>query len=171
MSAIKNADRIVFIDNGEVVEDGTHKQLIALKGRYFEMVKSIYSELEQSQGLQTNEEQQSTLAEEVRRYSMAESLDFSIKPVEVEFDHKKDSVKYWASFKRLLRLVKVDWIILTLAVISAIVLGFSLPLFSLVFAEVYGVSVRIKRLTSQCLKTYVHQKSNRYCHCPTKMKH
>lgn len=149
ISAIKNADRIVFIDSGEVVEVGTHKQLISSKGRYYDMVKSTYSELEQLQGEPANEEQQQPLAEEARRYSMAESLDFFISPVEEEPSHLKDTVEYWESFRRLLRLVKVDWLILTIAIISAAVLGFSLPLFSVVFAEVYGVSVKNCRLASQ----------------------
>ena len=37
LSTIFNADRIVLISNSRILEQGTHKELIALKGAYFEM--------------------------------------------------------------------------------------------------------------------------------------
>lgn len=38
LSAIRNAERILFIDKGIVIEDGTHSQLVGMKGRYYEMI-------------------------------------------------------------------------------------------------------------------------------------
>jgi ATP-binding cassette subfamily B protein len=35
LSAIKSADVIVMMDKGSIVEQGTHKELIALQGRYY----------------------------------------------------------------------------------------------------------------------------------------
>ncbi|MBD5349249.1 MAG: peptidase domain-containing ABC transporter [Bacteroides sp.] len=40
LSTVKNADRILFMENGRIVEDGTHHQLIALKGRYYNLVSN-----------------------------------------------------------------------------------------------------------------------------------
>lgn len=37
ISTIKNADKIVVLDDGKIVEQGTHQQLIDLKGSYFEL--------------------------------------------------------------------------------------------------------------------------------------
>ncbi|PID87648.1 ABC transporter permease, partial [Candidatus Gracilibacteria bacterium] len=38
LQTVKESDRIIFIENGKVVEDGTHKELIKLKGQYKKML-------------------------------------------------------------------------------------------------------------------------------------
>lgn len=40
LSTVKNADNIIVLENGEVVEQGTHKQLTFQKGKYYELVKN-----------------------------------------------------------------------------------------------------------------------------------
>ena len=40
LSTIKNADQIVVLDNGEIVETGNHDDLIRNEGYYFELVKN-----------------------------------------------------------------------------------------------------------------------------------
>lgn len=37
LSAVQNADVICFLENGVVVESGTHAELIQRRGRYFAM--------------------------------------------------------------------------------------------------------------------------------------
>ena len=39
LSTVKNADQIVVLDKGEIVETGTHKELVRKKGAYYNMVK------------------------------------------------------------------------------------------------------------------------------------
>lgn len=40
LSTVKNADQIVVLEKGEIVERGTHDELISKKGKYFELVKN-----------------------------------------------------------------------------------------------------------------------------------
>lgn len=40
LSTVMNADQIVVLDKGKIVEIGNHDELVALKGNYFELVKN-----------------------------------------------------------------------------------------------------------------------------------
>lgn len=40
LSTVKNADKIVVLENGEIVEEGTHAELTLIKGKYYELVKN-----------------------------------------------------------------------------------------------------------------------------------
>jgi len=40
LSTVKNADKIVVLHNGRIIEQGSHHQLAGLKGRYFELVRN-----------------------------------------------------------------------------------------------------------------------------------
>lgn len=40
LSTVKNADNIIVLDDGEIVEQGNHQSLVAKKGSYFNLVKN-----------------------------------------------------------------------------------------------------------------------------------
>ena len=39
LSTVKNADQIVVLEKGAIVENGTHKELVEKKGAYYYLVK------------------------------------------------------------------------------------------------------------------------------------
>lgn len=47
LNTIKDADNIIVIDQGKIVEQGSHEELMRQKGVYYEMIKSQYESLEE----------------------------------------------------------------------------------------------------------------------------
>lgn len=169
LSAIRDADRILFIDKGHVIEDGTHSELMAAKGRYFEMVTAGNMD-EESESEEEDEEHENVVDEvkqngiEIpkrielnraiseqknnRNYIRALSVDEMEKELEKEkkladeeeSEASDHNIQYWEAFKRILSLTKPEWMIMFLATVSAAIIGASLPLFAILFGEVYGVS-------------------------------
>ena len=45
ISSVKNADQILVLKNGEIVERGTHKELLKQEGEYYNMVQDQYKDL------------------------------------------------------------------------------------------------------------------------------
>ena len=44
LSTIENADRILVMDKGKIVESGTHKELLKLKGYYTKLYQKEFNE-------------------------------------------------------------------------------------------------------------------------------
>ena len=44
LSTIRNCTRIMFVNDGQIAECGTHEQLMALKGRYYELCRAQYAD-------------------------------------------------------------------------------------------------------------------------------
>ncbi len=40
LSTVKDADKIILLENGKIMEEGNHEELAAKKGKYFELVKN-----------------------------------------------------------------------------------------------------------------------------------
>ncbi|WP_431199171.1 hypothetical protein ACQ86K_28215 [Mucilaginibacter sp. P19] len=40
LSTVSNADNIIVLDKGRIIEQGTHNQLTALKGDYYKLVRN-----------------------------------------------------------------------------------------------------------------------------------
>ena len=40
LSTVMNADQIVVLDKGEIIEKGNHQELVALKGSYYQLIKN-----------------------------------------------------------------------------------------------------------------------------------
>ena len=40
LSTVVNADNIIYLEDGKIAEQGTHKELVELKGKYYELIKN-----------------------------------------------------------------------------------------------------------------------------------
>jgi ATP-binding cassette subfamily B protein len=47
LSTIRSADRILVIDQGRIVEDGNHHELLRLRGRYYELYTNQFTQEQQ----------------------------------------------------------------------------------------------------------------------------
>ena len=39
LSTLRKADRIIVVDKGEIIENGSHEELMALKGKYYKLIQ------------------------------------------------------------------------------------------------------------------------------------
>ncbi|XP_055301725.1 multidrug resistance protein homolog 65-like isoform X2 [Sitodiplosis mosellana] len=168
LSAIRNADRIVFLDKGVVVEDGTHSQLMVQKGRYYEMITAgrlkdenedeiedvhqpVYNNFIENpiyMSAHPNNGPPVTISTPIINASpffndqnVAESYFRSVK-VDVNERKVKDEsderIQYRKVFKRIFTLIKPQWFTVLLAVIFACFVGAILPTFAIIFGDIYG---------------------------------
>lgn len=49
ISAVKNATRILYMEDGRIVESGSHDELVARRGRYYEVYREQFRDFEQLQ--------------------------------------------------------------------------------------------------------------------------
>lgn len=47
ISAVKNADEIIFLDNGRIIERGTHEELLKLQGNYYDVYCEQFKDFEE----------------------------------------------------------------------------------------------------------------------------
>ncbi len=52
ISAVRHADEIIVLENGSIAERGTHEELLAKRGLYFEMYESQYGDMDMAAALQ-----------------------------------------------------------------------------------------------------------------------
>lgn len=57
LSTIVNSDRILVMDKGRIIEDGTHKELMEKKGSYFALYMSQFRDMSLEEQLSTYQEQ------------------------------------------------------------------------------------------------------------------
>ena len=41
LSTVRNADAIMVLEHGDIIERGNHDELLALKGRYYELYTGV----------------------------------------------------------------------------------------------------------------------------------
>lgn len=147
LSTIVDADKIIVIDKGIVVEEGTHSELMRAKGFYYELaVATADKKNENDESIETkNEEGQVFKRSE---FLHMESLDFvrANSRNSVSEDSSKESEtdsipkeKYPAPLSRLLSLNSPEWFYLTLGSICAAIVGASFPVFAVLFGGIYGL--------------------------------
>ncbi|XP_034103967.1 multidrug resistance protein homolog 65 isoform X1 [Drosophila albomicans] len=156
LSAIRGADKIVFIHDGKVLEEGSHDDLMALEGAYYNMVRA--GDINMPDDVEKDEN-----IDEAKRKSLAlYEKSFETSPLNFEKNQKNsvqfdeplvrslkesnkqqeaiaaDKPKFFSTFARIVHLARPEWCYLILGVISSIAVGCLYPAFSIIFGEFYG---------------------------------
>ncbi|RIA99770.1 ATP-binding cassette transporter [Glomus cerebriforme] len=151
LSTIKNADKIVVMSQGDILEIGRHDELIASKGVYFGLVQAqeLKTKKEESDLFDDDDDDQSvsiTLDEKkhknfLRRIETKASTVKSIQEIEENEKRSKQS----APIARVLRLQKPEIPYLIIASLGAMINGSVMPLFSLVFSTLLSIFAEIDK--------------------------
>ncbi|XP_044268848.1 ATP-dependent translocase ABCB1-like isoform X3 [Tribolium madens] len=133
LSTIRNANRIVVVSQGTVIEEGTHSELMEKKGAYFDLV--------QSQGLSETEE--TTKEEQQRQNGVVEMTKTSETAVAEgisteDLNDTKEENK-GSAIIQILKMNKPEWFHILTGCITSVINGSALPIYGLVFGDIIGV--------------------------------
>ncbi|CAF0902236.1 unnamed protein product [Adineta steineri] len=166
LSTIKNADIIVGLDRGQVVECGTHDELMQNKGLYYELV-TAQSEKEKEKELENENDPEDELEEELAKQAIAPTKPksrrlsrqistalrrasiVSAKSVTSETsesgndanlikDEEKQSGFRMPIIFQVMRLNAPEWFYLVIGGIASLGYGAVTPAFSLIFSSIFG---------------------------------
>ncbi|KAJ3573412.1 hypothetical protein NP233_g2453 [Leucocoprinus birnbaumii] len=149
LSTIKNSDKIYVMTSGEVVEQGSHDELMSLQGTYSRLVEAQNLK-KQTGGLPTGGEntpiprapseedikERSKGAELARRVSSVYEKE-SLKQVDIEVGGEEVKEKKYSAFYLAMRMgaiVKDEWLKFLLGSIFSIIVGLIYPAFGIVYS-------------------------------------
>ncbi|XP_060520770.1 ATP-dependent translocase ABCB1-like isoform X2 [Cylas formicarius] len=143
LSTIRNADRIIVFDQGRVVEEGSHQQMMEAKGAYSKMINSQgYTEL--------NREDDKINEVQTRKSSRVKSMTFSSHSGygsdsdDADTEVVEEETEELSSFQVITKILKTnsrEWLALSAGCLASVLNGASLPIYGLVFGDILGVLV------------------------------
>ncbi|KAI8098769.1 P-loop containing nucleoside triphosphate hydrolase protein [Halteromyces radiatus] len=162
LSTIRNADMIVVMDNGKLIEQGTHKELIELGQVYADLVKKqeiASNEDESSDEINTeietpsSDEEKMTFVVDEPKVSTAElekviTTTSIVDPLttstqtayELKIERMREDkalkISQSAPVLRVLYDMRPEWFLLSIGYIGASISGIPFPLFALLFSKV-----------------------------------
>ena len=153
LSTIKNADKIVVMSNGEIVEVGTHQELIAKNGHYTNLVNAQELKTKDST-LQLTDK---PIVDKTAGTALTISIPDQVTEVAVKDDKESEEVSEEDKKKQfeakvlkenktplmdVLRMQKGEYGYIVLGVVGSSAGGALLPIFGLIFGEVLNVFSR-----------------------------
>ncbi|XP_060520271.1 ATP-dependent translocase ABCB1-like [Cylas formicarius] len=147
LSTIKGANKIVVLSKGSVVEQGTHEELMALKGEYHALVTT---QAKSEELLEKNYQRESTEVEDE---------DSNIKLVKEELTDVDQDVDIFVKKASIWSIVKMnapEWFYLIVGSIGAALMGCSMPIFAVIFGSILQVLENTDA-------DYVRSETNKYC--------
>ncbi|XP_076263945.1 ATP-dependent translocase ABCB1-like isoform X1 [Rhynchophorus ferrugineus] len=131
LSTIRNADRIIVFDKGQIVEEGSHAKLIESKGVYYNMVNSQgYTEIKNENDTKNNLEKSGS------KLSLSSKEHLLVDP---EKDDESEDVVSSGVLMKILRINSPEWVSMVVGCLASLMNGASLPVYGLIFGDFLGV--------------------------------
>ncbi|XP_055920973.1 ATP-dependent translocase ABCB1 [Eupeodes corollae] len=130
LSTIRRADKIIVIDKGQVVESGTHLQLMELKGQYFNLVTTQLGDV--SDALSPEIEGKTDLFAEDE-----DETEIAIVKEDEPLQTSEEESSY--SLVAVMKLNKTEWPQILAGSISSIIMGCAMPAFALLFGGILQI--------------------------------
>jgi ATP-binding cassette subfamily B (MDR/TAP) protein 1 len=168
LSTIRNADLIVVMQSGDLIEQGNHNDLLALNGVYAELVrkqeiatKQNGSNVEELNSEELLKREQLEIAAEKQRVDAADSnekdstthlfkttsrasVDAYELKIKKEKEERKVAMKQKVPLKKVLMQMRPEWPLLAIGIAGAAIAGAVFPCFALIFAQVISQLVNPK---------------------------
>lgn len=143
LSTIANADRIVVLDEGRVVEEGTHSELLASKGHYYSLVSAsgadaVTAALADVQPLEADG-CGDLLPQELARQLSTPRVSVDDAALEDLPSKEKEETEpaYDAPLSRIMAVNRPEWLHIFVGCLASATVGTALPFFAVLFGEVY----------------------------------
>ncbi|KAK7871055.1 hypothetical protein R5R35_007257 [Gryllus longicercus] len=148
LSTIAAADRIVCLADGRVVEQGTHSELLALKGHYYALVAAaagaeggaLAALGAAAEGVPLEQDGRADQLPEVlaRQLSAPRLSEDDLQPLDVaRLKHEGEEAPYEAPLSRIMAMNKPEYPHIAVGCLASFTVGASLPFFAVLFGEVY----------------------------------
>ncbi|RHZ74187.1 hypothetical protein Glove_227g57 [Diversispora epigaea] len=133
LSTVKNADKIVVMNQGEIVEIGNHEELIAKRGAYYDLVQA--QELKVEEDKDVEEIEVSSQSEDEDDMTQDDSdIKIGLKSLEEEEDKKK--LEQPSPFGKILKLQKSEYPLFFTGLIGSVISGLIFPIFSILLVDI-----------------------------------
>ncbi|CAG9571821.1 unnamed protein product [Danaus chrysippus] len=141
LATVLNANRIVFIEKGEVLEEGTHEELLNLRGRYYQLVlENEPSIAPNSDSGQHPKFRRSKLTKMVSLDSMkSDSVDEDSGSEDSVVIEEKEEKEFEPTTWQILKLCEPEKYLMCIGIFAAFAVGSSFPCFAILFGETYGL--------------------------------